>query len=157
MQETWAGSLGWEDPLEEGMVTHFSILAWRNPWTEEPGRLQSMGLQRVILNLYLFLIYIFNEMSINPFPRERRHFQLSIYCLSNSVTTETLASAPSHLCHHKKYTFDLGLGSWHRAPKIHFKQRGARSIFCSHIWSLTLVPDTRASNTLGISWVMSVL
>ena len=38
---------GWKDPLEEGMETHSSILAWRIPWTEEPGRLQSMGLQRV--------------------------------------------------------------------------------------------------------------
>ena len=37
MQETWVRSLGWEDPLEEGMVTHSSILAWRIPWTEEPG------------------------------------------------------------------------------------------------------------------------
>ena len=37
---------GWEDPLEEGMATHSSILAWRIPWTEEPGGLQSMGLQR---------------------------------------------------------------------------------------------------------------
>ena len=36
MQETWVRSLGWEDPLEEGMVTHSSILAWRIPWTEEP-------------------------------------------------------------------------------------------------------------------------
>ena len=36
-------SLGWEDPLEEGMATHSSILAWRIPWTEEPGVLQSMG------------------------------------------------------------------------------------------------------------------
>ena len=43
MQETWVRSLGREDPLEEGMATHFSILAWRTPWTEEPGRLQSMG------------------------------------------------------------------------------------------------------------------
>ena len=39
-------SLGWEDPLEEGMATHSSILAWNIPWTEEPGRLQSMGSQR---------------------------------------------------------------------------------------------------------------
>ena len=39
--------LGWEDPLEEDMATHSSILAWRIPWTEEPGRLQSTGLQRV--------------------------------------------------------------------------------------------------------------
>ena len=45
MQEIWVGSLGWADPLEEGMTTHSSILAWRIPWTEEPGRLQSMGWQ----------------------------------------------------------------------------------------------------------------
>ena len=44
-QETWVGSLGWEDPLEEGMETHFSILAWRIPCTEEPSRLQSMWSQ----------------------------------------------------------------------------------------------------------------
>ena len=42
IQETWAGSLGWEDPLEEGMATHSSILAWGILWTEEPGGLQSM-------------------------------------------------------------------------------------------------------------------
>ena len=46
MQETWVQSLGWEDPLEEGMATHSSILAWRIPWTEAPDRLQSMGSQR---------------------------------------------------------------------------------------------------------------
>ena len=43
MWETWVWSLGWEDPLEEGMATHSSILAWRIPWTEEPGGLQFMG------------------------------------------------------------------------------------------------------------------
>ena len=43
MQETWVGSLGLEDPLEEGMATHSSILAWRIPWTEEPSRLQPRG------------------------------------------------------------------------------------------------------------------
>ena len=47
MRETWVRSLGWEDPLEEGMATHSSIVAWRIPWTEEPGRLQSTGSQRV--------------------------------------------------------------------------------------------------------------
>ena len=47
MQETQIWSLGWEDPLEKDMATHSSSLAWRIPWTEEPGRLQSMGLQRV--------------------------------------------------------------------------------------------------------------
>ena len=47
MQETWVQSLGWKDPLEKGMATHSSILAWRIPWTEEPGALQSVGSQRV--------------------------------------------------------------------------------------------------------------
>ena len=47
MQETQVQSLGQEDPLEKGMATHSSILAWRIPWTEDPGGLQSMGLQRV--------------------------------------------------------------------------------------------------------------
>ena len=47
MQETQVQSLGQEDPLENGMATHSSILSRRIPWTEEPGRLQSMGLQRV--------------------------------------------------------------------------------------------------------------
>ena len=47
MEETLVRSLGWEDPLEKGMATHSSILAWRIPWTEEPGRLQSIRLQRV--------------------------------------------------------------------------------------------------------------
>ena len=47
MAETWVWSLGWKDPLEEGMTTHSGILAWRIPWTEEPGGLQSMGSQRV--------------------------------------------------------------------------------------------------------------
>ena len=47
MQETWVQSRVWEDPLEKGMATHSNFLAWRIPWTEEPGELQSMGSQRV--------------------------------------------------------------------------------------------------------------
>ena len=47
MRETRVRSLGWEDPLEKDMATHSSILAWKTPWTEEPGRLQSTGSQRV--------------------------------------------------------------------------------------------------------------
>ena len=47
MQETWVQSLGWKDPLEKGMATHSNILAWRIPWTEGPGGLQSMESQRV--------------------------------------------------------------------------------------------------------------
>ena len=45
MRETWVRSLDWEDPLEKGKATHFGILAWKIPWTEEPGRLWSMRLQ----------------------------------------------------------------------------------------------------------------
>ena len=47
-QEMWIRSLGWEDPLEEGMATHSSILVWRIPWTEVSGSLQLIGLQRVV-------------------------------------------------------------------------------------------------------------
>ena len=47
MRETRVQSLGWEDPLEKEMATHFRMLAWKSSWPEEPGRLQSMGLQRV--------------------------------------------------------------------------------------------------------------
>ena len=46
MQETLVQSMGWEDLLEEGMATHFSILDWRIPWTEEPGGLESIGSQK---------------------------------------------------------------------------------------------------------------
>ena len=46
-QKTWVQSLGWEDPPEKEMATHSSTLAWKIPWTEEPGKVQSMGSQRV--------------------------------------------------------------------------------------------------------------
>ena len=65
MQETWVWSLGWEDTLEKEMAAHSSIVAWKIPWTEEPGRLQSMGLQRVghdwstSLSLSMMLIMIY--------------------------------------------------------------------------------------------------
>ena len=49
MQETWVRSLDWEDPLEKGMASHSSILAWKIPWTEESGGLQSMGLQESVM------------------------------------------------------------------------------------------------------------
>ena len=47
MRETWVRALGWEDPLEKEMEFHSSTIAWKIPWTEEPGRLQSIGSQRV--------------------------------------------------------------------------------------------------------------
>ena len=68
IQEMQVQSLGWEDPLEKEMATHSSILAWRIPWTEEPGRLQSMVSQRVrydwahthIFFFFLILFYFLN-------------------------------------------------------------------------------------------------
>ena len=62
MQETWAWSLGWEDPLEKETATLSSILAWRIPWTEEPGRLLSMGLQRVGHGLCITINYDSKEI-----------------------------------------------------------------------------------------------
>ena len=59
-QEMWVWSLGWEDPLEEEMATHSSILAWRILWTEEPDGLQSMGLQRGRHN------WLTNTFTFNP-------------------------------------------------------------------------------------------
>ena len=65
MQETWVQSLDWEDPLKEGMATQSSILAWRIPWTEMPGQLQSIGLQRVghdsVTNTFFIFKYVFIE------------------------------------------------------------------------------------------------
>ena len=59
MQETWIQSLDWDDSLEKGMATHSSILAWRIPWTEEPGGLQSMGYKESDMTKdYHFHIYI---------------------------------------------------------------------------------------------------
>ena len=55
MQETWVRSLGWEDPLEKGVATHSSTPAWKVPWMEEPGGLQSMGCPSILVFLMLLL------------------------------------------------------------------------------------------------------
>ena len=59
MRETWVQSLGWEDPLEKEMATHSSTLAWKIPWTEERGGLQSTGSQRVGHDFTFTFIYWF--------------------------------------------------------------------------------------------------
>ena len=66
MQEIRVWSLGWEDPLEKEMATPSSILAWRIPWTEEPVRLQSMGLQRVAYDWVTSLSLSFMEIEASP-------------------------------------------------------------------------------------------
>ena len=65
-QETWVQSLGWEDALEKGMATHSSIRAWRIPWTEEPGRLQSMGLKKSHMTEQL-------SLSVNIMKKKQTH------------------------------------------------------------------------------------
>ena len=76
MQESWVWSLGQEDPLEKRMATHSSTLVWRIPWTEEPGRIQSMGSQRVghnwVTNTYFQSLYHF-------FLAQLTWIELSIY------------------------------------------------------------------------------
>ena len=69
MRETWVQSLGWEDPLEEGMATHPNILAWRTPWTEESSRLQSMGSQRATKNSTSLFQCTYNSTSIKGWNR----------------------------------------------------------------------------------------
>ena len=69
MRETRVQSLGWEDPLEKEMAIHSSTIAWKIPWTEEPGRLQSMGSQRVRHD-FTFIFTFKNEVQ---FKRETRN------------------------------------------------------------------------------------
>ena len=76
MQESQVQSLGWEDPLEKGMITHSSILDWRIPWTAEPGGLQSMGSQRVGHDWATFSIDIISNvhLKINFNFKYHRHY-----------------------------------------------------------------------------------
>ena len=97
MQETWVQSLGWKDLLEKGMATHSSILAWRIPWTEEPGGLQSMGSQRVGHNLatfpFTFQVHLSEYKSLCErflvICRKRSLFSFSV--VSDSATPWTIA------------------------------------------------------------------
>ena len=69
MQDTWIQCLGQEDPLEKGMATYYSILAWRIPWTEEPGGLQSMGSQRSCTRLsdkHFYFSYFLSKADCPP-------------------------------------------------------------------------------------------
>ena len=89
MQEMWVQSLGWEDPLEEEMTTHSSILAWEIAWTEEPARPQSLGLQRfghdwahffiIATVLILIIVFILNEAFYWPEKNTKMHIYLYNY------------------------------------------------------------------------------
>ena len=91
MWETWVRSLGWEDPLEKEMAAHSSILAWKIPWTEEPGRLQSMGSQRVrqdqrlhftsllLYRLYIFFFFKFKHCTTSKYHSGAQKIQRAIF------------------------------------------------------------------------------
>ena len=88
----WVRSLGWEDPLGEEMVTHSNILAWRIPWTEEPGRLQSMGSQRVGQDW----AHTCRKSKIEYWKSEFSSFQFSSFaqsCLSGTPWTAALQAS----------------------------------------------------------------
>ena len=100
-QKTWARSLGWEDILKKGMATHSSILAWRIPWTEEPGGLQSMAAQRVrhdwATDTFTFMswisgcvskpkFFVFKELKVPPRNRDRIEF------ISSTIVVELCLS-----------------------------------------------------------------
>ena len=87
MQETWVRSLGWEDPLEKEMATHSSILAWRIPWTEEPGRLQSTSLTYSFRSL-LSILYLFAAQSVSSiFTSVRSQFSKTFTLLTVNCKT----------------------------------------------------------------------
>ena len=100
--ETWVQSLGWQDPLEKGTATHSSILAWRLPWTEELGRLQSMGSQRVRHNwaTFTFIIRFQNEWEGNdklltPHPQAGNRRLLRKTLIAGKKPIQHLKESPS--------------------------------------------------------------
>ena len=92
MRETWVWSLGQEDPLEKEMATHSSILAWRIPWTEKPGGLQSMGSQRVRHN-WETNTHIYNNTCLKWFnfesPTQDKSLNFTIYSFRSNTAGKT--------------------------------------------------------------------
>ena len=107
VQKTWVQSLGWEDPLEKGTATHSSILAWRIAWTEEPGRLQSRGSQRVGHNWaikpthreHLMPVTSFRSccLFLKPLPAIRSRFRWPLSPWGPTVADTESVSAQLHL------------------------------------------------------------
>ena len=111
MQETWVQSLDQEDPLEKEMAIHSSILAWRIPWTKEPGRLQSMGSQELDMTERLNHHHSFSIFSY----KECNQFDFSIGHLLMSM------SAVQHLSH----------WTTREVPSVHFLNHSSLWYFCS--------------------------
>ena len=144
----WVQSLGWEDPLEDGIATHSSVLAWRIPWTEEPGRLQSMGSQRVGHNLatfpFTFQVHLSEYKSLCErflvICRKRSLF--SFLVVSDSLQPYGLQPA-GLLCPWDSPGKVTGLGSHALLQGIFPTQGSNPSLLCLLYWqadSLPLVP-----------------
>jgi len=113
VQETWVLSLGWEDTLEKEMATHSSILAWKIPWMEEPGRLQSMGLQWVHSNIH---------SQIN----EHKFFPILLLLLSHEVMSDSFVTPWTVAC---QAPLSMGFPKQEEWSRYHFLFKG---IFPTH-------------------------
>ena len=104
VQETWVQFLGWEDPLEEETATHSSVLAWRIPWTEEPGRLQSMGSQqsdtteRLSTHTHVFLTVLRLQCWVGFSPVTGAGATPELWCSDFSLQCLFWQSTGSSLC-----------------------------------------------------------
>ena len=155
-QEAWVQSRGWEDLLEKGMATHSSILSWRIPWTEEPGGLQSIGLQRVGLDwsdwahrhsvfyiLFKWHLVLFIEVLISCFSFRHDHFlhlnPLALLCWSMHILSNRFSLAKNEKVACKGYPVKvllvfLGLPLF---VKPSFRMQ---SWFCFTLWVSCTVP-----------------
>ena len=97
MRETRVWSLGWEDPLEKEMATHSSTLAWKIPWTEEPGRLKSMGSQRVGHDWATSLLIILDLLGhLSPTTLSEGYIRIKVRFWPNSWLNEFWPNESSH-------------------------------------------------------------
>ena len=133
MRETWVQSLGQEDPLEKEMAIHSSTIAWKSPWTEEPGRLQSTGSQRVEHD-WATSLWSFSLLLLSPlchFPSYSfsffLHMQLSTIFLSSFTLRMNILN---HIFRHQQTEpyLDSGISPW-RMIKI---------LIANHHWKLTM-------------------
>ena len=110
MRETWVWSLSWENPLEKEMATHSSTLAWRIPWREEPGRLQSMGSQRAGHDWVTSLHLIVDILNI----------QHNLLLRNNTVSQKTSDSGQHSLSTgNRKFRFNQAFDKSHHTGEVH--------------------------------------
>ena len=138
-QEKWVRSLGKEDPLEEEMATHYSILAWRIPWREEPGRLQSMGSQRATVNSAIIHLLSKSEGSFFYYA-----FLILMQCSVCPLTADKESSCQSRSPSRCRFNACVGKIPWSRKqqPTLVFlpeKSHGQRSL----VGSRGAIPTSR--------------